>query len=93
MKELYREFAAARLRYDDAVEMATLGAFQTVRVWALTKSKKGKMPDFKTLLPKAQPTGRSEGRQSHAQMEAMMHMLAARVGATVKNPRLKGGAA
>lgn len=90
MPELYREFAAAKWRQEDRFEEATIVAFQTIRVWVLTKNKK-KMPEFKTLLPNARgPKGTS--RQNHAQMEAMMHMMAERIGGKVRNPRLGKGA-
>lgn len=96
MRELHREFAAAQLRRDDRLEELTFQAFQTVRVWVLTKNKK-KMPEFNALLGKSKAQsggGSGRGRQSPEQLEAMMHMMAARFGTKVKNPRLgqsKGG--
>lgn len=70
----------------ERLDELTYQAYQTVLVWALTKSKKGKMPKFETL--KASSKAVRSQPQTHEQLEAMMHMMAARFGTTVKNPRL-----
>lgn len=55
----------------------TYQAYQTVLVWALTKSKKGRMPRFETLLPK-----RSGGGvvQSAEQMRQAIEVIKAQLG-------------
>ena len=72
---LFREFAAARQQHRDRLEEVTFGAYQTVRVWVMTKSKK-KMPKFETLLP-----SHDGGVQTVQQMRTTMQMLAHQYGA------------
>lgn len=78
MRGLFRELAAAKLRQRDRQEELTFQAFQTVRVWAITKSKKGRMPKFDTLLPKA------NDEMSTAEMRAAMTLVAQRYGNRVR---------
>lgn len=58
----------------DLIEEGTFVAYQTVRVWAITKSKK-RMPKFESLLP-----SRRGGDQTVAQMKSTMQMLAQQYG-------------
>jgi hypothetical protein len=74
VRELYREFTAARLRRHDEMEALTFGAYQTVRVEVMTKNKK-RMPDFKTLIAKS-----DGGDQTTGQMRATMQQLAQQYG-------------
>lgn len=59
---------------------ATLIAFQTVKVWAITKSKKGRMPTFESLLPKEH----KDVRQSAAEMKAAIDVIAGQYGNRVR---------
>ena len=72
--------AAAKLRHRDRLEELTFQSFQTVRVWALTKSKKGRMPKFDTLLPKAN----DEPAMSAAEMRAAMSLVAKQHGGRIR---------
>lgn len=57
-----------------AFEMATFQAYQTVRIWAMTKAKK-RMPKFSDLV-KREPSG----PQSPKQMRQVMDKIAAQYG-------------
>lgn len=65
----------AAQRQRDRIEEGTFVAYQTVRVWALTKSKKGRMPTFQSLLP-----SRDGVDQTVQQMKTTMQMLANQYG-------------
>lgn len=80
LREVHREFAAARLRREDHLEELTFQAFQTVRVWVLTKNKK-KMPKFADLIRVAPP---EIGSRSPDQVRAVMEVIAARMGGRVR---------
>lgn len=78
-----REFQIARDRQQHETEHATLIAYQTVRVWVMTKNKK-KMPKFSELIPSSKPVSLARG-QDHAR--AALEILAARMGGTVRARR------
>lgn len=69
----------ARLRHKDRVEHATVIAYQTVKVWAMTKSKK-RMPKFESLLPKEH----RDVRQSAEEMKAALEIIAGQYGNKVR---------
>lgn len=64
----------------------TLGAYQTVRAWVLTKNKK-KMPNFKDLIPSSRPRAVVQGPEKSM---ALLEVLAARTGGKVR-PRTDRG--
>lgn len=76
-----RECAAERLRQSDRLEELTYGAYQTIRVWVLTKNKK-KMPRFADLIikPNAAPS-----QMGPEKARAMLEVLAARAGGKVRS--------
>ena len=73
---LFREFAIAQQRRRDEIELQTVGAYQTVRVWVMTKSKK-RLPTLASLLP-----SRDGSDQTVQQMRTTMQMLANQYGKT-----------
>ncbi len=81
VRELYREFTAARQRQDDRIEELTFGAYQTVRCWVMTKNKK-KMPEFAALLP-----SKGKAAQGTNELDTALHMLAAQYGGRVRKAK------
>lgn len=76
---LFREIEAANLRRRDRIEDFTVQAYQTVKIWAITKSKKGRMPRFETLLPRER-----EKAQSTAEMRAAVELISGQYGNRVR---------
>lgn len=76
LKELHWEFEAAAERSRQEFERDTVQAFQTVKVWALTRAKK-RMPKLESLLPKSR---RSSVQQTTGQMKTALALLAAQYG-------------
>lgn len=72
-----REFASADERHQDQIAHETFTAYQTVRCWALTRSKK-RMPSFAELMPKAGAS--KQVRQTGEQMASVLQVLAASSG-------------
>lgn len=69
-------------RERSAFELATAQAYQTVRIWAMTKSKK-RMPKFDDVLHGGDQ--RIDARTSPAKARAMLEMLAAKTGGKVRS--------
>ena len=84
LKELHWEFEAASERSRQEFERDTVQAFQTVKVWALTKAKK-RMPKLESLLPKSRRE--AHRRQTAGQMKTVLSVLAAQYGFPVRSGR------
>lgn len=85
LKELAREFAAARARRTYDASMAIFQAWHTVRLWMGTKGRHGKLPDLASQMP-----GRefdAPRRQSMGQMRTALGVLAQQTG----RPLMKNG--
>lgn len=83
-------FAIAKERRQEAFELATVQAFQTVRVWAHVKSKK-RFPSLDSLLGKGANVATGDMHPTKAR--AFLEVLAARTGGKVrrvKKPKGKG---
>jgi hypothetical protein len=72
------EFEAARGRSQDDMVQATAIAYQTVRCWAITRTKK-RMPTFESLLPKTEPSRPMNSRQ----LSSVLRTLSAQYGGRV----------
>jgi len=79
---LFREFVVAKRNRDDDVQMATFQAYQTVRIWAITKSKR-RMPPLKDMLGTAS-TNTLDANTSPERARAMLELMAARTGGKVR---------
>lgn len=83
IRELFREFVVGKEQREYEFQLATLTAYQTVRIWAMTKSKK-RMPTFASLIRK------KGGDQTPREMRAALQQIAGQFGI---RPRVvkKGG--
>lgn len=71
-----------KARLDDTRKWATFQAYQTVRISVMTRAK-GRMPDFRTLLDRSSENT-IDARTSPQKADAVMQLIAARAGTTVK---------
>lgn len=79
-----REFVVAKAQREDRLELVTFQAYQTVRIHWMTKAKKGRMPDFKSLLKRSGTGYTLDARTSPTMASAFMQMLAAKAGSKVQ---------
>lgn len=83
IRELFTVFAVTKDRQREAYELACMQAYQTVRVWAITRSKK-RMPKFSEVVG-GDSNPNTLDRDTHpAQARAWLEMLAARTGRKVR---------
>lgn len=71
----------AREKAQEQIEHDTFIAYQTVRIWVLTKNKK-KMPNFADMIPR--PNKATVGEHNPVKAQAFLEVLAARMGGRVR---------
>jgi len=81
IRELFQEFAAARLRANDRHERDTVLAYQVVRIYVETMNKK-RMPKLSALLNRT--TAKIDPHTRRDKARAVLQMIAARAGTKVK---------
>jgi hypothetical protein len=80
VRELFREFAAARLRAEDDDRRNVTLAWQIVRIYVRTKSQK-RLPSLRELIT---DTARPAGAQSPTQMLGALEMLSQQHGIPIR---------
>jgi hypothetical protein len=83
LREVFLYCAVQIERDRAAFELATAQAYQTVRIWAMTKSKK-RLPRFADVL-NGGGDHRIDAHTSPAKARAMLEMLAAKTGGKVRS--------
>lgn len=83
LRELYREFAAARKRELRQARRDVTVAWHTVRLWVEVKGRK-RLPSLKSQLPKDGPT---RGGQTGRQLRSMLGILSEQYGIPLRRRR------
>lgn len=78
---MFAEFAVAKELRREAFELATAQAYQTVRIWVMTKSRK-RLPSFEAVLGK--DANVATGDMNPTKARAFLEVLAARMGGQVR---------
>lgn len=73
-----------RKRLEERQRIATFQAYQTVRIHWMTKAKKGRMPEFRSLLRRTSDMNTIDAQSSSAKATAVLQMVAARAGTKVQ---------
>ena len=91
-RELYREFAAARQRFERDADRDVTVAWHTIRLWVQTQNDK-KLPSLASQLPKrAGAKGRDRSdRQTPKQMRAMIRAISQFYGLPMRTVKRKKG--
>jgi len=89
-RELYREFAGARKRFEREAERDVTVAWHTIRLWVQTQNDK-KLPSLESQLPSRGKTAAKTGRQTPKQMRAMIGAISQFYGLPMRTVKRKKG--
>ena len=91
-RELYREFAGARKRFERDAERDVTVAWHTIRLWVQTQNDK-KLPSLESQLPKRAKgkIAERQERQTPKQMRAMIGAISQFYGLPMRTVKRKKG--
>jgi len=96
IRGLFREFVVMKAKSDEAIELATYQAYQTVRIGLMVKRKRAGKRETVTMPKWSEVTGKGSGNtlkagDSKEKGLAFLNLVAARTGAKVRmKPKRKG---